>query len=219
MTMQTLKRGAGLSLNSIFNRFVKSLGGFLEEYEFERDGRVFRRYSPVGDAVVIDLQTSAHSDKSGRLFYVNTALVLAPAWAWTRQDRGLPANTSPKTVDGILRQRIYLPGDTFHRWEVRDEETAAMTLERLKGRLREEMPNLARLLDRAQLRVLAERKDLRGHGAWSILAWLLAEEGRTGEVKKLVFDERPKSTHTSDLARGIWELATSRAAPARGSQP
>jgi hypothetical protein len=204
-----------LSLNSVFNRFVKSLADFLAEYQFERNGRVFRRFSPEGDAVVLDLQTSAHSDRSSRIFYVNVAFSLAPDWAWTKQLRGRSDDALPQVVDGVLWRRIYLPGDPLHRWEIRDEATAALTLERLKGRLREEMPNLVRLLDRVQLRALAESKELTGHGAWSILAWLLAEEGRTDEVRRIVFDERPKSTHTSDLARGIWQLATSRKAQAQ----
>lgn len=202
-----------MSLNSVFNRFVKSLGDFLAEYEFERDGRVFRRYSPVGDAVVIDLQTSAHSDTSSRIFYVNVALILAPAWAWTKQERGLPASALPKTVDGYSRQRIYLAGDSFQRWEIRDEETATVTLERLKDRLREEMPNLLRLLDREQLRTLAQEESSLG---WTVLPWLLAEEGRTEDLKRILFDERPSSTHTSVLTRGAWHLATVREPQARG---
>ena len=209
------QRGGGLSLNSVFNRFVKSLADFLAEYQFERNRRVFRRFSPEGDAVVLDLQTSTHSDRSSRIFYVNVAFSLAPDWAWTKQLRGRSDDALPQVVDGVLWRRIYLPGDPLHRWEIRDEATAALTLERLKGRLREEMPNLVRLLDRVQLRALAERKELTGEGAWSILAWLLAEEGRTDEVRRIVFDERPKSTHTSDLARGIWQLATSRKAQAQ----
>ncbi|MDT4994774.1 MAG: hypothetical protein QOH97_4666 [Actinoplanes sp.] len=64
-----------MSAESSFNRFVRELQRFLAEHGYQRvGGRVFRKYSPAGDALVLDVQMYSGSDRTARVFFLNTAL-------------------------------------------------------------------------------------------------------------------------------------------------
>ncbi|MCW3818608.1 DUF4304 domain-containing protein [Micromonospora sp. DR5-3] len=202
-----------MSLQPMFNAFVTALGDQLAGYGFKRGkGRVFRRYSPEGDALIIELQTSDHSTKWEKIFYINMALVLAPKWERDRQQYGLPASELPRHFHGTWRQRIGFsrlsPADD--QWRIADEVTAAQVSEQVRRRLDETLPELLPLLDRDQL--IERAPQILGAAAWRVRAWLLAERGPSKELEDLLFAEQPAHNHNSVPTKAIWTYANSKAA-------
>lgn len=79
----------------MFSEFTEGFAGQLASYAFERGkGNVFRRHSPEGDILIVELQVSSDSTPELNLFYINIALVLAAKWECDRQRRGLPPPSS-----------------------------------------------------------------------------------------------------------------------------
>lgn len=194
-----------MSAQSSFNGFVRTLQKFLAQHGFVRGtGRTFLRHSPEGDAVIIELQTSAGSDKTERAFYINVAFTLAPRWAMDRQRHNLPDTAQPTHEYGIWRHRIgftsYSGGDT---WRIRDDTTAEAVWQQVRRRLDEALPDLLQLVDRQRVRTLAEEGEFFGHASWQVRAWLLAENGPSAELEDLLFTQRPADTHNSAVTRGI----------------
>ncbi|MGC4792130.1 DUF4304 domain-containing protein [Micromonospora sp. DT178] len=202
-----------MSLKWLFNNFVRAVGDQLAGYGFERGegGRVFRRFSPEGDALIIELQISDHSSRSEKVFYINVALVLAPKWEWDRQRTGRPDSELPRHYNGMWRRRLGFSGlSGDDQWRIADESTAAEVSDQVSRHLDEIVPNLLPLLDRIVL--LDETPDILGPGAWLLRAWLLAEQGPTEELKHLLFVERPAHTHDSVPTKTVWNYANSKAA-------
>jgi len=202
-----------VSLQSSFNRFVKSLQEFLTGYGFVREGgRVFRKVSPDGDVLIIELQTSDASTKSERLFFINVALTLAPCWEFDRQRYGLAESALPTSMYGMWRHRIGFTGFSgSDRWRITDDASSAAVWAEVRRRLEETLPELLQLLDRNRLRELAERKEFIGYASWLVLAWLLAEEGPSAELEDLLFAQRPKHTRNSPMTKGIIDYANRKA--------
>ncbi len=206
-----------MSLKWLFNNFVRAVGDQLAGYGFERGegGRVFRRFSPEGDALIIEVQISDHSSRSEKVFYIDVALVLAPKWEWERQRTGRPNSELPRHYNGMWWRRLGFSGlSGDDQWRIADESTAAEVSDQVRRHLDEIVPNLLPLLDRIVL--LDENPDILGPRAWLLRAWLLAEQGPTEELKHLLFVERPAHTHDSVPTRTVWNYANGKAA-AEGS--
>ncbi|SCG15597.1 protein of unknown function [Micromonospora echinofusca] len=201
-----------MSLQALFNNFVKGVAEQLAEYGFDQGkGRVFRRYSPTGDALVIEIQMSDHASKAEKVFYINVGLVLAPAWEHARQRYRLPASEQPRPLHAIWEHRIgfttFSGGD---QWRIADEAGAAEVSARVRRRLDEAVAELLPLLDREKFLAVADRREFLGAGGWRVRAWLLAEQGPSPELEHLLFTERPAHTHKSPMIQGIWNYANSR---------
>lgn len=71
-----------LSAQSSMNGFVEDLAIQLAGHGFERgkEGRVFRRFSLQGDALILEVQPSNHSSRRGLVFYINIGLVHDSVW-------------------------------------------------------------------------------------------------------------------------------------------
>ncbi|MFC4150099.1 DUF4304 domain-containing protein [Micromonospora mangrovi] len=204
-----------MTLDRWFHTCIRAVGRQLIGYGFEPDegGRVFRRFSPEGDALIVEVQISDHSSPSETVFYLNLALVLAPKWDWDRQRTGRPASELPRHYNGLWRRRLGsagLSGDD--QWRISDESTAAEVSDRVRRHLDEIVPTLLPLLDRTVVR--DGTPQILGPGAWLLRAWLLAEHGPTEELRHLLFVERPAHTHDSVPTRTVWNYANSRASTA-----
>ncbi|MGC5053599.1 DUF4304 domain-containing protein [Micromonospora sp. DT48] len=207
--------GPLLSAQSSLNSFVEDLATQLAGHGFERgeDGRVFRRSSPRGDVLIVEVQLSDHSSRREKAFYINIGLVLAPEWEWNRQRTGRPASELPRHYDGGWRRRLRssgLSGDD--QWRIADEESAAQVSARVRQQLGDLMPQLLSLLDRDV--VLNQTPDILGPGTWLTRAWILAGEGCIDELERLLFVDRPARTHDSVPVRMVWSYATGRACSA-----
>lgn len=202
-----------MSVQSSFDRFVKSMQSFLAEYGFERKGgRVLRKFSAAGDVLIIELQTSSGSDKSQRLFFINVALTLAPQWALNKRRYELPDDALPLSMHGLWLHRIGFDGyDGGDRWLITDDTSAIEVWERVRVRLESSLPELLQLLDRDRLWELAERKELISYGSWQAKAWLLAERGPSAELEAVLLNHRPAGIHTSTLTQGIMDYARMKA--------
>jgi Domain of unknown function (DUF4304) len=201
-----------VSLQSTYNKFVKSLHEFLSGHGFEYEGsRLFRKISPAGDILIVELQTSSGSTKSEKAFYINVAFTLAPRWEMDRKRYGLDDTALPKSMHGMWRHRIGHTGYSgTDRWLITDDASST-TWADAQRRLEESLPELLQLLDRQRLRELAEREELVGYAAWQIRAWLLADEGPSAELDDLLFGQEPADTHNSPITRAIVDYANSRA--------
>ena len=177
---------------SLFNAFVKGFAEQLAGYGFERDKgmRIFRRSSRDGDVLIVELQSSTHSTREEKVFYINVALVLAPHWESERHRLGLPTSALPKSYDGIWRRRIgFTTLSGGDQWKFKDQSTLARVAEVARRRVDETMPELLRMLDRDALFV--DATDLFKVRAWTVRAWLLAEKGTSEELEHLLSAVHP----------------------------
>ena len=176
-------------MESSFNRFVRELERFLAEHGYERSGgRVFRKYSPAGDALVLDVQTGRGSDRTVRMFFLNTALVLGPAYAMDLRRTGKPDTQLPRTVNGLWRDRVRV--DHEDEFTITDDASADAVWESVRPALEEELALMDELLDRDRLRRGAETGDLRGMFSMSFVrAWVLAGEGDAKGLDELLTTE------------------------------
>jgi hypothetical protein len=174
---------------------------------------VFRRWSEVGDAAVMDLQPARYSPPDETHFFVNTALFLAPVWRWRNTRQGLRHGIRPGTVDGITHNRILPPGDSDD-WIVRATD-ASEVLEILLTQMGPWSSLVPQPLDHEQLETLTQDRKTFGHGASNVAAWLLAEEagGATDELRRALFGDRDPSQSatggTVPMAHPIWAWARS----------
>ncbi|MFY1703062.1 hypothetical protein ACN28G_15170 [Micromonospora sp. WMMA1923] len=92
-----------MSVQTSFDGFVEDLAAQLAGYGFEQGegGLVFRRFSPDGDALIVEVQISEHSSRHEKVFYLNVALVLAPKWEWDRQRTRRSASVLPQHFNGL----------------------------------------------------------------------------------------------------------------------
>ncbi|MFF0471286.1 DUF4304 domain-containing protein [Micromonospora zamorensis] len=203
----------------MFNDFVKGLAEQLAGYGFEQGkGRVFRRYSPAADALVIELQMSDHSSPTEKIFYINVGLVLAPSWEAARHCYRLPASEQPRPLYAIWKDRIgFTTLSGGDQWRIADEATAAEVSAQVRRRLDETLAELLPLLDREAFLAVADSREFLGAGGWRVRAWLLAEQGPSPELEHLLFTERPAHTHKSAMIQNIWTYANSRST-AEGSR-
>jgi hypothetical protein len=208
-----------VSLQTLFNDFVKGMREQLAGYGFAQGkGRVFRRYSPAGDALVIEIQMSEHSTRAEKLFYLNVGLALAPAWENSRQRYRLPPAEEPRPLHALWKHRIgFTALSGGDQWRIVDETTAAEVSAQVRRRLDEVMVELLPLLDRDTLLARADRGEILGAGGWRVRAWLLAEQGPSPELEHLLFVEQPAHTHKSAMVQNIWAYANrnSRSADSR----
>ncbi|MER7415796.1 hypothetical protein ABT346_03250 [Micromonospora peucetia] len=176
----------------MFDTFVEGFAEQLAGYGFERDqgGRVFRRFSPDRDVLIVELQLSTHSTRTEKVFYINVALVLASQWESDRRRLGLPGFELPRSFHGIWSHRIGLStlsgGD---QWEIKDRATLVKVSNGVRLRVDETLPELMRMLDRDALFVDAAEL-FRGR-AWRVRAWLLAEKGPSEELERLLSAGEP----------------------------
>ncbi|MEU1239527.1 DUF4304 domain-containing protein [Micromonospora parva] len=201
-----------MSLGTLFNDFVRGVAEQLAGYGFEQGkGRVFRRYSAAGDALVVELQMSDHSSATEKIFYINVGLVLAPAWEAARQRYRLPESEQPRPLYAIWEHRVgFTTLSGGDQWRIADEVTAAEVSAQVRRRLDETLRELLPLLDRETLIAVADRREFLGAGGWRVRAWLLAEQGPSPELEHLLFSERPAHTHKSAMVQNIWTYANSK---------
>ncbi|MFF5182139.1 DUF4304 domain-containing protein [Micromonospora sp. NPDC000316] len=201
-----------MSPQTLLNDFVKGMAEQLAGYGFEQGkGRVFRRYSPAGDALVIELQLSDHSSATEKVFYINVGLALAPAWEDARQRHRLPVSAQPRPLYATWQHRIgFTTLSGGDQWRIVDEATAAEVSAQVRRRLDETVAELLPLLDREKFLAVADRREFLGAGGWRVRAWLLAEQGQSPELEHLLFTERPAHTHKSAMVQNIWTYAKSR---------
>ncbi|WP_420115435.1 DUF4304 domain-containing protein [Micromonospora sp.] len=171
---------------SLLPTFVEGLAAHLAGYGFTREGgtRIFRRYAPTGDALIMEVQSSDHSTRTTKAFYLNVAFVLAPQWESWRRRTGLPDSALPSSVDGIWRHRIGHPvlsgGD---QWRIHST-TAATVAREVRRRVDETVPQLLPMLERDQLFVDAAR--IFAARSWQVRAWLLAVHGPSEELDRML---------------------------------
>lgn len=195
---------------SLFGRFVSDVAQQLAGYGFDRDAknrRVFRRNSPAGDVVIVELQPSDHSSAEETVFYINLGLVLGPKWESDRQRIKRAPGRLPDTSNASWFRRVNHDGED--QWSISDEQAFGETSERARTRLDEVLPDLVRMLDRDW--VFAEAPALFRGGAWRVRAWLLADRGPSAELERLLDEEGSRRNVPEQLAR-IREYARTRVA-------
>jgi hypothetical protein len=205
-----------MSAESSFNRFVRELQRFLADHGYERAaGRVFRKYSPAGDALVLDVQMSRSSDRTARVFFLNTALVLGPKYAMYRRRTGRPDTELPSSVNGLLRGRVRV--DHEAHFTITDDASANAAWQSVRPALQEHLALTDELLDRDRLRERAENGELRR--VWAsksfILAWLLAAEGDAKGLNELLTTEFSVERRASDGVHDMLTYAAERASESR----
>lgn len=134
-------------MQKLYKDFVKGFAAQLAGYGFERGKvNVFRRRSPEGDFLVVELQGSSCSTPKAKIFYIEIGLVLAPKWERDRQKFGRPPTELPRHFHGTWRRRI---GADHHsggdQWQITDEASALQVSDHVRQRLDETLPQLLRL--------------------------------------------------------------------------
>ena len=188
---------------SSFNRFVRELERFLADHGYERaPGRVFRKYSPVGDALVVDVQMSDASDWKTTAFYLNTALVFGPEYLMYRRRTGKPERRLPRCSNGLWRDRVHV--DHEERFTITGDASADAIWQLVRPALQQKLALMDELLDRDRLREHAESGDLRGmYSVSAIRAWLLAAEGDAEGLNKLLTTGYSAERRASDGVRDL----------------
>jgi hypothetical protein len=204
-----------MSVQSSYNRFVRELERFLADHGYQRaGGRVFRKYSPAGDALVLDVQTSRSSDRTVRVFFLNTALVFGPEYAMYRRRTGKPDSVLPGSEDGLWHDRVRV--DHEDQFTITDDASADAVWAAARPALEEKLALMDELLDRDRLRERAENGDVRGMSSTSFVrAWLLAAEGDAEGLNELLTTEFSADRRTSD---GVQDMLTYAAERASGSK-
>ena len=198
-----------MTVQSLYNRFAKDIAEQLAGYGFERDrgGRIFRRSSPHGDVLVVELQSSDHSTKQEKRFYINVALVLGPKWESDNRRRDVPGDRLPDSSHGSLLRRIRPIGSGEDQWSITDERSCAEASEQARRSVDATMPDMLRLLDRDHL--FAEAPQIFKARAWRVRAWLLADRGPSEELDRLLEEEGARRD-VADLTARIRDHANSR---------
>jgi hypothetical protein len=138
----------------LFDTFVKGFAEQLAGYGFERDegARVFRRFSRDRDVFIVELQSSQHSTRTEKVFYINVALVLASKWESDRRRLGLPVSELPRSFHGTWSHRIgFTTLSGGDQWRIKDRTTLAKASEDVRRRVDETLPELLQMLDRDTL--------------------------------------------------------------------
>jgi hypothetical protein len=191
------------STRSLFQDFVKGLAEQLAGYGFERGtgGRVFRRSSPDGDVVIVELQSSQSSTRAAKVFFINVAFVLAAAWESNRRRSGRPASELPRTVHGIRFHRI-VPDRAAETWQIEDRATLTTVSREVRRRVDETLPEYLTMLDRDTLFV--DASEIFSAGGPRVRAWLLAGNGPSEELERLL------SGCNTDVAEWIRDYSRTR---------
>lgn len=191
-----------MSAQSSFNRFVRELERFLADHGFERaGGRVFRKYSPAGDALVLDVQMSRSTDRDAKVFFLNTALVLGPAWEMKRRRTGRPDSDLPATVNGLWRDRVRV--DLEPGFRIADDASADAVWAAVRPALEEKLALMEELHDRDRLRERAENGELSRVDDSFVRAWLLAAAGDAEGLDELLNNEFSAERRESDGVRDM----------------
>ncbi|MFE9957379.1 DUF4304 domain-containing protein [Micromonospora sp. NPDC005299] len=194
------------------------MGRVLAAYEFDADGTEFRLRSPHGDWIVLDVQISDASSGSSFLYFINVGFTIGARWDWVRSAL-TNRQAGPSVPDCLWRERIDPPrGDRSKRWVIDSEAALRIVVDEMTQVLHQEVPGLLQLLDRRQLRDLNDQDVRMGYAAWQVRAWLLAEDGRTGELEALLQslvdddeDEDEDEDEEHPLFHAMRELASQRA--------
>ena len=188
------------------NRFVRELERFLDGHGYVRaGGRVFRKYSPAGDALVVDVQTA----RGARTFFLNTALVLGPEYEMYRRRTGRPETELPGTEHGLWRDRVRV--DHEAEFTVTDDATADAVWAAVRPALEEQLALMDELLDRDRLRERAENGELRRVSKPFVRAWLLAAAGDAAGLDALLTAEFSAERRASDGVRDMLAYVAERA--------
>ena len=191
-----------MSAESSFNRFVRELERFLADHGYERaGGRVFHKYSPAGDALVLDVQVSRSTDRNAKVFFLNTALVLGPAWEMKRRRTGRPESELPRTVNGLWRDRVRVGIEADFR--ITDDASADALWAAVRPALEEKLALMDELHDRDRLRERAENGELSRVDDAFVRAWLLAVEGDAERLDELLSTEFSVERRASDGVRDM----------------
>lgn len=171
---------------TVGKQFTQALGALLLERGFVRAGRrsVFHRWSPVGDAVLVDIQGVSGVGPGEVGFYLNIGPVLGPMWQASKRLRNLDADDLPAGTDLFRLDRLRVPGsDREQTWLLTEQNLPKMTdlLERAVG---EQLPVYLRLLDRDA--TLQNAEDLFKARSWRYRAWILADAGPSQELEDLL---------------------------------
>jgi hypothetical protein len=199
-----------MSAESSFKRFVRELERFLADHGYEHaGGRVFRKYSPAGDALVLDVQMSRSSDRTAPVFFLNTALVFGPAWAMYRRRTGRPDSELPGTVNGLWRDRVRV--DLEADFRITDDASADAVWAAVRPALEEKLVLMDELLDRDRLRERAENGELHRISKPFVRAWLLAAAGDAEGLDELLNSEFSAERRGSDGVRDMLAYVAERA--------
>ncbi|MET7371677.1 DUF4304 domain-containing protein [Micromonospora arida] len=203
-------------------RCCRGNGPILAVYGFSSTGREFRLRSPLGDWVVVDVQTSDASNRSRQLFYVNAGFTLNAKWDWSRSTTAR-GREMPSVADCLWRTRFTSQcGDTSERWIVDSAATLTGVVDELEHVLHREIPALVRLLDRGHLQGIADQEVGLGYATWQVRAWLLAEAGRTGDLEALLQpledDDQDVEDEEDPVFQAMRRLASSRGEEGTGER-
>ncbi|MFG1839833.1 DUF4304 domain-containing protein [Micromonospora sp. NPDC049175] len=201
---------------------VTEIGRILAAYGFSSSGRQFRLRSPLGDWVVVDVQTSDASTRSRRLFYINAGFTMNHRWDWSRS--AMARGCEMPDVTDCLWSTRFVPqrGDTYERWVIDSEATLTVVVDELEHVLHREIPVLVRLLDRGHLQDIADQEFGLGYATWQVKAWLLAEAGRTEELELILQpledDDQDDEDEDESVFQAMRRLASSRAHQGAGER-
>jgi hypothetical protein len=191
-----------MSAESSFNRFARELERFLADHGYERaGGRVFRKYSPAGDVLVLDVQMSRSTDRNAKVFFLNTALVFGPAWEMKRRRTGRSGDELPRTVNGLWRDRVRLGLEADFR--ITDDASADALWAAVRPALEEKLALMDELHDRDRLRERAENGELSRVDDSFVRAWLLSAAGDAVGLDELLNNEFSAERRNSDGVRDM----------------
>jgi hypothetical protein len=203
-----------MSAESSFNRFVRELQRLLADHGYERaGGRAFRKYSPAGDALVLDVQTSSASDRTVRVFFLNTALVLGPAYTMYLRRTGKTDTQLPRSMNGLCRARVVV--DHEQMFTITDDASADAVWQSVRPALQGHLTLMDELLDRDRLRDRAEKGELRWTSGEFVRAWLLAAEGDAEGLNELLSTEFSVERRASDGVQDMLTYAAERASESK----
>jgi hypothetical protein len=206
---------AGKSMASAFQRTV---GDLLAEHSFVRAGRkpLFHRWSPAGDAVLVEAQPTFTPTLGAVGHFLNVGLVVGPMWEAAKRRRGRPADEPPTTTALFDFNRLRIPGrGDDDLWEDTEERLPSVT-SLLRQAFAEQLPRHLRTLDREATAARAD--EIFQAAGWQYRAWILTDRGPSEELDELLDQAKADGWGASQLDR-IREWARSRETRAENGTP
>lgn len=166
---------------------------------FKGSGTTWVSQTTLGDAAIVNVQSSSSSNRTEVLCVVNLAIAPDPWLDWRSVQLGKPRSKSLKEHDGLWRQRMYPTVSARVRgseewWAVRDTQSAELAVhDMVEGLRTSALPRLRELLTRQGLIASVREGDLglikstsAGGFFTRALALLLADQGPSDELSSLL---------------------------------
>jgi len=181
--------------------FRDQVGPRLRAAGFKGSSPTWRRVSPGGDHVIVNVQRSQGNSADHIQFYLNLAVVPRAYWEFTPRRTKLPMANH-----GLLWRRLNPPPPHPTReWQLPSSECAAAVIERLDG----VVPELVRLLDRQELAafIRAGTKDwwLKGKPE-RVEAFAIVDDGPSPRLRELL-DALDRQPHLADTSAWLRQRA------------